>query len=550
MDQDSALNPGLVRVPELHEKPAAYLSRPVAQVLAVALSIVGIFAVLPVAVSLWEVWTTVPLKSIGMFVPVVSLLLILRAWRSLDWEMGGSWWGLIILTATVALVHLRDVAIIEIVISQSIAISVPPYPLVAVAYAAGTVLLFGGTRLLFRARFPVAFMWLVSPVPNYFSTHLDLPLQHLSSEVARAFAHAIGQHLSPDQLTLMFTPQFGMFIAPGCNGIRGAVTLGMIALVAGYLYQFKPWVTAAVVAGAIVTGYIFNFLRLCGLVVYYVIALHIPWLQSRATMGDYMIGATLFAVATWGLFTVIRVLGITGDLWPPDLTRVPAAVQSSPWQSSFLLRWGAFAVLISLGSVSYARTLINRTPEASLPALGEFPQQVGSFHLTGRHNETLLQGPLLFYWADYANGSGDTISVAVSPNFGAHDALVCRYARGQDWVWHGNLPMPTARGQVGFSGSYFVTDTGEFEEATTICTGDSCGQYSTDSLRLGLIYTVPKTNVLTNPSPTRPIPVMIRASTSNIHIDPVVARQQLTDDIRDFLAGTDLSTFTLPYRRQ
>jgi len=33
----------------------------------------------------------------------------------------------------------------------------------------------------------------------------------------------------------MFAPDFGMFIAPGCDGIRGAITLGYLALVLGYL---------------------------------------------------------------------------------------------------------------------------------------------------------------------------------------------------------------------------------------------------------------------------------------------------------------------------
>ena len=94
------------------------------------------------------------------------------------------------------------------------------------------------------------------------------------------FAIALGQKLTPDQLRLMFTPDFGMFIAPGCNGIRGAITMGFIALIAGYLYRFRRYAHVAVVAGAVLLGYVFKFARLCILVLYYLVALRIHWLRS------------------------------------------------------------------------------------------------------------------------------------------------------------------------------------------------------------------------------------------------------------------------------
>ena len=82
-------------------------------------------------------WMTDPLKSIGGLIPIVSLLLILRVWRSLHWETHGSWWGLLILALTIAVVHVRDQAVIEMVLSPSWSIVLPPYSLVAVAYTAG-----------------------------------------------------------------------------------------------------------------------------------------------------------------------------------------------------------------------------------------------------------------------------------------------------------------------------------------------------------------------------------------------------------------------------
>ena len=75
------------------------------------------------------------------------------------------------------------------------------------------------------------------------------PVDTLARLLSEPMRIALGQPLSPDQLRLMFTPDFGMFIAPGCNGIRGAVTMGLIALIAGYIYRFRWYAHVAVVAG-------------------------------------------------------------------------------------------------------------------------------------------------------------------------------------------------------------------------------------------------------------------------------------------------------------
>jgi exosortase J len=529
------------------------------------LAVVGAFAILSTVLALWSLWTTDPLKSIGGFIPFLSLFFILRAWQSLDWEMDGTWWGLVILVATVALVHLRDHAILEFVFGPSWSIFVPPHSLVAFGYAAGVVLLFGGKRLFRAALFPIVLMWFVNPVPNFFTLHFDLPMQHASSMIARGFAHAMGQKLTADQLRLMFTPEFGMFIAPGCNGIRGAITMGFIALIAGYLYQFKARVTAAIVVCAVLLGYVFNLVRLCCLVLYYIVALHITWLQTRAEMGDYIIGACLFFFATALLFTLIQKLSPNGDLKPPSLRKVPRTagfVAMAP--KSFYARWGAFAVLVLVGSVSYARGLVRdyQHPVAVHDAAIEnrFPKQIGHYKLQREWNEKLPTGTLIFYWADYApdasltpdpnldSGNSGVVSVGISPVLGAHDTLLCHSARGEDWLWHGDLDLPTAAGDTGFSGSFFNDGATQYEEATTICTGTSCGQYSTNRTHFGFVYSRPDTHTLLTQSPTRPIPVLLRTETLNTSMAPDMARSELTGNLRKFLADADLATFTKPYR--
>jgi exosortase J len=210
-----------------------FLEPRIAVALAACCAAAGLFTVYASVAMLLDIWRTDDLKSMGLVVPFVSFALILRAWRGIGWKADGSWWGFCILAGSAALMFLRDRTLLIVTVNKNWLLQLPPLPLVAVVYAMGMVLLFGGKRLLRAAWFPVLFMWAVIPVPQTFSKAVDLPLQHISATVARAFAQALGQPLTQDKLRLMFTPEFGMFIAPGCNGIRGAITLGMAAVVVG-----------------------------------------------------------------------------------------------------------------------------------------------------------------------------------------------------------------------------------------------------------------------------------------------------------------------------
>ncbi len=175
-------------------------------------------------------------------------------------------------------------------------------------YFTGAVLLFGGKSAVRAHRFPLALLLFVNPVPAIFSSFADLPLQSIAAQTARGFAHWLAVPVDGDALKLMFAPQLGMFIAPGCDGMRGAVTLGYLALIVGHLYGMKRGAWALYVIGAILLAYLFNLLRLCAVVVYYWLALRITAIDGLGTQIDYAIGGTLFVCAALFLFRLPRVL--------------------------------------------------------------------------------------------------------------------------------------------------------------------------------------------------------------------------------------------------
>ena len=579
-----SVRPGPVSSPTT---PLSRLDPVQGAVIAALLATFGVVLIWPTAFVLWGLWINDPLKSIGMLVPFASLALILRAWRSIGWQSRGTWWGLALLLATAAAVYLREHTVLVLVLAPQWNIYFPPNSLVAFSYVSGLVLLFGGTRLFRAALFPIALILLVNPVPHIFNVFVDLPLQRVSAHVARAFAHALGQPLTPDQMRLMFTPDFGMFIAPGCNGIRGAVTMGMIALIVGYLYRFRPYAHAAFVAFAILLGYIFNFVRLCTLVLYYILALHIPRLQAHGEGADYAIGACLFLFATWLLTYIVRHAqnftrpassqapaqplsavnvsecpgapgtpqpGAPGTRQPgapgtrQPLRRLPGSAATS---LSLYPRLAALAVLILIATASMVRayTLAARASSQNPAVLNAFPARVGPYTLARSWNEYATGGPVIFEWADYTPADGGThIAVGISPILGSHDTLICHSARGEDPIWHGEIPAPTAGGLTSFSASFFADGATQYLEATTLCNGSSCGEFSDNRRHFGFVYSRPSAPNLFSQSPDRPIPIMLRAETTDTALPADLARRQLTDSTRTFLASLNLDDLTRPLR--
>src|ERR1035437_3703054 len=336
------------------------LSRVQFAALGTTLGILGLASIWPALLTLWNLWTTDALKSIGMMVPLVSLVLILRAWCGLDWEADGTWWGFVVLMVTATVVWVREHAILILVVSPNWSTVLPPPSLVLLAYGSGVVLLLGGTRLYRAALFPVLLLWFANPVPSRFSLLIDMPLQRVSAHIVRAFAMHLGHTLTPDHLRLMFTPAFGMFIAPGCDGIRGSVTMGFIALIAGYIYRFRWYTNALAVIGAILLGYAFNLARLCLLVLYYLIALHFNSLQDKAENADYLIGALLFLVATILLFTVIARFRESGHskVVATAVDKEQGGFEARPHQGQYVqLTVAGVIVLFGCASLGRANTM-------------------------------------------------------------------------------------------------------------------------------------------------------------------------------------------------
>jgi exosortase J len=363
----------------------------------------------------------------------------------------------------------------------------------------------------------------------------------------------LGNALTPDHLRLMFTPDFGMFIAPGCNGIRGSVTMGFIALIAGYVYRFRWYANALVVSGAILLGYAFNLARLCLLVLYYVVALHLPSLQNKAENADYLIGAGLFLIATLLLFMVIHWLRdgekpiLPETAVEPDRTGLRESIPRMQYARMAAL---GLTALVGCTGLARANAAIHPFTVAAVDGADvRFPQRVGNYTLARTWNEALDTGPIVYVWGQYLPADGGTpIAIGISPVLGWHDPFICHSIRGDHPLWQGPLAAATAEDTlVNFNSALYNDGVTQSVEASTMCRAGACGEFATERTHFGFIYTHPDPKALLSEDPTRPTRVLLRAETIGTAMPPDVARKELTQNLRTFLASVNLRDLTRSY---
>jgi len=388
-------------------------------------------AMIPVFHEAVLIWMGDPLRSLGMFFPVLAVVLIARVWRGLGWERNGTWWGLVPLLVAVAMVLARESYRITFLPKPEISVDLLPNGPILFLSLSAAVLMTGGARVWRKSLFPLMLVLFVNPFPSAFNALLDVPLQHASAATARRFALLIGEHPDGEQLRMMFTPDFGMFIAPGCNGIRGAVTLGYIGLIASYWRGFSVPMRLLSAFGGMAMGYLFNFLRLCLVVVYYKVGRTVTWIQPHGALIDYLIGGMLFLFLSvcFGLFL------FRPDAEDPEPTEMESPYWLEPSPVVAVNRvWvaGAFVlVCLTLGvSNVYAIVRDGRAAKVMGPKVETavvLPQTVGRYRLVSQWMEGTD-----YLWGRYTDGhAGNDVSMGLWTSGGYHDATLCHLYRGE-----------------------------------------------------------------------------------------------------------------------
>ena len=518
----------------------------------------GSLSLSPLWFSMSRVWAADPLRSIGAMFPLVACAGVFVSWRRLNWNMNGTSWALLLVAFSILLARAISVSAFgydgQTLLNFGTALFL---------YANGAVLLFGGPRLLRASIAPLCLLLLINPVPHTFNHLVDLPLQHISASTARSFAQLIGLQPTGVQLRMMFAPDFGMFIAPGCNGVRGSLTLGYLALIFGYARRLRPRTLVLITPAALLVGYGFNLLRLCILVVYYRIGVGIPSIQKHGAGIDYAIGCSLFLFATLGLGLLIRLLepGTAAEM-PRGDRNSGAASYPGHAAGARALCFLALILVVIVPNLRSAFPLSAPRPN-ELQILGSFPAGAGRYRLARTWAEHDVYGRIVLAMAEYSaspeTGSADErITLGLWVGSGNHVTAHCKIIQGTPAQWTGFLDATAqAAVPVHFVTSFYDDGISRQYDAESTCSPSGCWGNIDESGHNGFFFTAPGLSELisalsgrlprlTSALSGRSLPILLRREwpqgdlTSNADL-----RAQFEADARLFLAQVDLRSLLL-----
>lgn len=497
---------------------------------------------------LWDIWTTDALRSIGIYFPIVSIVLILRVWRQLGWETQGTWWGVLPLFYAVVTGFAGSKPEVYFFALKD-GVQLLPLGLTVFAYASGVVLLLGGTHVWRKALFPLSLLLFVNPVPSVFRL-VDLPLQYLCARTARTVALAIGVHPDGNQLRLLFAPGFGMFIAPGCNGMRGAVTMGYLALVLGYLYRFSLRLRVFLVSAAVTLGYIFNLMRLIALVLFYWAALRFPVLQAHAEKADYLLGGCLFLCAVVLFALVVQWKGKRAHNQDIAGTRTPDCVSSANLNKSALFCKGVAVSVLAmlsvcpyLGSVRIIARSKADSGESAPVFSGIMSEHMGKYRLSRTWLERDSQIHPLYRWGTYrAGNTPDEIDIGLYLGSQPHYPILCHLVRGDKPLWQRIQRLPTANGDSAtFDMTLYEGGEGQTLEATTVCDERGCNENAL-LLRspLGVVFAdFTQWEFALRPTSSFRF-MLIRKQSGDLALASATGQPQILQEVEDFILGMNM----------
>ena len=206
-----------------------------------------------VLVHLGGDWLHDPDYSHGFLVPLFSAFLVWRNRHTLArLPVRPTWWGLIGIVGALAVLVVGKLGA-ELFLTRSS----------LVLLLGSVVLYFLGWRWLRALLFPLAFLFLMIPIPDLLYDQISLPLQFFASHVASSMLTLIGVPVLRDG-NIIHLPAMTLEVAEACSGIRSLVSLMALAIIYGYLLEPTMWRRLLLLVAAVPIAVIANAVRITG----------------------------------------------------------------------------------------------------------------------------------------------------------------------------------------------------------------------------------------------------------------------------------------------
>ena len=122
--------------------------------------------------------------------------------------------------------------------------------------------LFGWSRVRVLA-FPIAFLFLMIPIPAIIFNQMAFPLQIFASRVGESALELSNIPVLREGNVLILA-NTTLEVAEACSGIRSLVSLITLAIVFGYFSDPRPWVRTLIAASAVPIAVVTNGARVAG----------------------------------------------------------------------------------------------------------------------------------------------------------------------------------------------------------------------------------------------------------------------------------------------
>lgn len=218
-----------------------------------ALAIVLAYLYLPILHRLVREWWTNPNFSHGFFVPAFAAFLIWNDRKQLALlKARPAWSGLVIVFLGLGVLALGVLGA-ELFLSRSSLLFV----------FAGLVIYFKGWRYFRVILFPWLFLFLMIPPPTLVMNHITIPLQFIASDLATWFLRLAGVPVLQNGNVIQL-PNMALDVVEACSGIRSLISLGVMAIIYGYLLESSNVLRVFLALAAAPIAVLANGLRIMG----------------------------------------------------------------------------------------------------------------------------------------------------------------------------------------------------------------------------------------------------------------------------------------------